>query len=118
MPVKLARMTISEFQRLIDKLYGAKDEARGQAATFQWFVEEVGELAQALRKGDKKAVREEFADVFAWLATLANMNGVELADAVSAKYPGVCLKCDATPCVCKEAKEKRRAGRQRPKGKR
>jgi len=97
-------MEIREFQRRIEAIYGAKDAARGSAATFQWFVEEVGELAQALRKRDAEAVREEFADCLAWLTTLASIHGVDLEAAVEAKYPGRCVKCDATPCACVETR--------------
>jgi NTP pyrophosphatase (non-canonical NTP hydrolase) len=50
-----------------------------------WFVEEVGELASALAGDDDYNKAEEFADVFAWLCTLANVNDVDLADAI-AKY--------------------------------
>ncbi|MCK6440374.1 MAG: nucleotide pyrophosphohydrolase [Planctomycetes bacterium] len=95
-------MHISEFQKMIEKVYGAKDRQRGQGATFQWFAEEVGELAKALRKGKPENVREEFADVLAWLVTLANMNGVDLEEALRGKYPGTCIKCGNTPCACKE----------------
>ncbi len=80
---------ISEFQRHIEELYGEKDMARGTAGTFMWFVEEVGELSRALKKGDRGNLEEEFADVFAWMTTLASMHGVELDQAVLKKYgPG------------------------------
>lgn len=79
-------MKISEFQRHIEDLYGEKDMARGTAGSFMWFVEEVGELARALKKGDRENLEEEFADVFAWMSTLASMHGVELVDAVQKKY--------------------------------
>ncbi len=84
-------MTIAEFQKLIRDRYYKTDAARGAAATFLWFSEEVGELAQALGKhqrGDPVAaeLEDEFADVLAWLTTLANITGVDLADAVAKKY--------------------------------
>lgn len=93
-------MTLSEFQRLIERIYYAKDAGRGREATFMWFVEEVGELAQALRRGDRREVAEEFADVLAWLNTLASIAGVELAEAVG-KYAEGCPKCGGTPCECR-----------------
>lgn len=95
-------MEIREFQRRIEAIYGAKDAARGSPATFQWLVEEVGELAQAIRKGKPEQVREEFADCLAWLSTLASMHGVDLEAAAAAKYPGVCVKCGKAPCGCAE----------------
>jgi len=94
-------LSLSEFQRLIERLYYAKDSGRGREATFMWFVEEVGELAQALRRGDQREVQEEFADVLAWLNTLASLAGVELAEAVG-KYAAGCPKCAQTPCGCEK----------------
>jgi NTP pyrophosphatase (non-canonical NTP hydrolase) len=80
-------LTIHDFQRHILDRYGEVDKARGAARTFLWFMEEVGELATALNAGDDRAnLEEEFADVFAWLCTLANVSGVDLTDAVNAKY--------------------------------
>jgi len=74
-------MDISEFQKLIAKKYKKRDLQRGTPATFMWFVEEVGELATALASDDKKNKADEFADVFAWLCTLANINDVDLEKA-------------------------------------
>jgi NTP pyrophosphatase (non-canonical NTP hydrolase) len=92
-------MTISEFQRRIEAIYFEKDSARGVEGDFRWFVEEVGELARALRSGDKAKLQEEFADCLAWLSTLASITGIELADAIS-KYQHGCPKCGRTPCGC------------------
>ena len=78
-------MTIKEFQEFILRKYGARDSERGTAPTFLWFVEEVGELASALAGDDHYNKEEEFADVLAWLCTLANINGVDLTRAVE-KY--------------------------------
>ena len=84
-------MTIAEFQQLIRDRYYATDSARGPAATFVWLAEEFGELAHAIGqlhrgKGDPQNLQEEFADVLAWLATLANITGVDLTKAVEMKY--------------------------------
>ena len=78
-------MTLKEFQDFIRKRYYARDSQRGTPGTFMWFVEEVGELASALAGGDDHQKEEEFADVLAWLCTLANINDVDLATAVK-KY--------------------------------
>ncbi len=78
-------MHISEFQQLIAKKYKKRDQERGVPATFMWFIEEVGELATALATGDQANKEEEFADVFAWLCTLANISDVDLEKAC-AKY--------------------------------
>jgi NTP pyrophosphatase (non-canonical NTP hydrolase) len=80
-------MNINEFQRLISKKYEKRDRQRGIPATFMWFIEEVGELATALASNDQKNKEEEFADVFAWLCTLANISDVNLENAC-AKYTG------------------------------
>ena len=82
-----AKMHIGEFQRLISKKYKKTDLQRGVPATFMWFVEEIGELASALASGDPKNKDEEFADVFAWLCTLANISDVDLEKACQ-KYTG------------------------------
>ncbi len=71
-------MHISEFQSIISKKYGKRDRQRGIPATFMWFIEEIGELATALASNDEKIKEEEFADVFAWLCTLANITDVDL----------------------------------------
>ena len=78
-------MHIAEFQRIIEKKYGNRDRERGTPATFMWFVEEVGELATALAEADSTNKQEEFADVFAWLCTLANISNVDLEKAIQ-KY--------------------------------
>ena len=80
-------MKISEFQQLISQKYEKRDRQRGIPATFMWFIEEVGELATALASNDKKNKEEEFADVLAWLCTLANISEVDLENAC-AKYTG------------------------------
>ena len=81
-----SRLTIGEFQKLIAQRYEAADRARGTPRTFLWFIEEVGELATALNGDDRANLREEFADVFAWLCTLANINDVSLPEALAEKY--------------------------------
>ena len=83
--------TLGEFQAFIKERYFETDNARGPASTFLWFTEEIGELAEAIARrdrgdGDDANLREEFADVLAWLATLANITGVDLAEAVHEKY--------------------------------
>jgi len=77
----LDAMQINEFQELILKQYGQRDRERGTSSTFMWFIEEVGELATALSGSDKENQYEEFADVFAWLCTLANINDIDLTKA-------------------------------------
>ena len=96
-------MHIAEAQAMMRDIYGPRDLARGQERTFLWLVEEVGELAQALRGKGRHTKEEEFADVLAWLASLANVAGVDLERALLAKYPHACPRCRAKPCACAPA---------------
>lgn len=93
-------MTVRELQTLIAATYGARDRARGLGGTFMWFTEEVGELAEALRTGDGEGARGEMADVLAWLVSLAELAGVDLEDAVLAKYGRGCPACGGRTCTC------------------
>ena len=81
-------LTISDFQKHILSRYGKHDRKRGTAKTFLWLIEEIGELATALNGDDRANLEEEFADAIAWLCTLANINNVDLASALSKKYLG------------------------------
>lgn len=74
-------MQLSEFQTLMDTLYGEGDRERGVPSTVAWLCEEVGELAQAVRKGTKEQQLWEFGDVLAWLSSLANQMDVDLEEA-------------------------------------
>ncbi len=103
-PVPADQLSVRGFQELIEHVYGAKDRVRGLAGTFMWFAEEVGELARALKKKspDRDNLHEEFADVFAWLATLASIAEIDLAEAAVKKYGRGCPRCSASPCACEE----------------
>lgn len=90
----MPKLTLAALQRLIHDRYYATDSARGTPATFMWFIEEVGELSTALAnnapdrsptQAQRDNLLEEFADVLAWLCTLANINGVDLEQALE-KY--------------------------------
>ena len=93
---------MKEFQRHIGELYLEKDRRRGVAPTFLWLMEEVGELAEAVRRGERESLEEEFADVLAWTASLANLLDVDLQKAIDVKYPATCRRCGAKPCACPE----------------
>ena len=93
-------MTLGQLQERIRELYGEKDSRRGVEGTFMWFLEEVGELAGALRGGTHDERTLEFADVLAWLATLAHLAGVDLDDAIARKYGTGCPGCRRVPCAC------------------
>lgn len=73
-------------QAEIEATYGARDRERGADAAFLWFIEEVGELASAIGGTDQKNKEEEFADVFGWLCSLANIQGVDMQQAVRDKF--------------------------------
>ena len=93
-------MTLDELQELIEKMYSRKDEARGVEGTFMWLMEEIGELAAALRESPKEEQAKEFADVLAWLATIANVAGINLTEAMQLKYGSVCPGCSKMVCEC------------------
>lgn len=116
----MTQFDIRDFQKLIHKMYFEKDVARGVSGTYMWLAEEMGELAADLRKieqfqqsrAEGEAVdaneladlREnlgaEFADVLAWLATIANVVDIDLADALAKKYGQGCPGCGQLVCVC------------------
>ncbi len=96
-------MTLSAFQELMRDMYLRKDQERGVDGTFMWLVEEIGELASALREGTPSEQRAEFADVLAWLATIANVVGVDLTEAVAEKYGSGCPGCAQFVCTCPDA---------------
>ncbi len=96
-------ITLAEFQELIRRMYVEKDVARGIDGTFMWLVEEIGELAAALREGTPTERSEEFADVLAWLTTIANVAGVDLTAAVLEKYGSGCPGCGRLVCTCPDA---------------
>jgi NTP pyrophosphatase (non-canonical NTP hydrolase) len=100
-----AANSLVAFQQLIRDMYLEKDVARGVDGTFMWFMEEVGELAAALRNGSHEERLGEFADVLAWLATMANVVGVDLTEAVARKYGAGCPGCGQFVCVCADAEK-------------
>lgn len=100
-----AEITLADFQRLIREMYLEKDLARGVDGTFMWFMEEVGELASCLRSGTSAERHAEFADVLAWLATMANVVGVDLNAAIQAKYGAGCPGCGKFVCTCDDSEK-------------
>lgn len=88
------------FQQRIEAIYLQRDRERGVAGTLLWFVEEVGELVRAIRRGERHNLEEEFADVYAWLATLASLHGIDLDAIGQRKYGDGCPRCHSTPCAC------------------
>jgi len=90
---------LAEFQSTIAQTYGERDRARGVPATVAWLCEELGELAQAVRKGTLDQQRHELGDVLAWLASLAHQLDLTLEDAAQ-RYAQGCPSCSAIPCAC------------------
>ena len=97
--------TLRDLQELIRTMYYTKDAARGAEATFLWFMEEVGELAAAVRCGSIEELHEEFADVIAWLITLANIKNVDLTQALALKYGSGCPGCGKLVCRCPDSEK-------------
>jgi NTP pyrophosphatase (non-canonical NTP hydrolase) len=98
-------VALDDFQALIRKMYFEKDVVRGVDGTFMWLMEEIGELAAALRSGTQEERALEFADVLAWLATIANVAGVDLSAAVQKKYGAGCPGCGQFVCTCPDAEK-------------
>ena len=93
-------MHIQEFQEMMRMLYFHRDSARGVKGNYEWLMEEIKELGEALEGTDREATEKEFADVIAWLASLANVAGVDLEKAALNKYLNKCPKCQNAPCEC------------------
>jgi NTP pyrophosphatase (non-canonical NTP hydrolase) len=93
-------MDISGFQDMMRRIYLHHDSRRGKTKTYAWLREEIDELGEALKESDKKALENEFADVLAWLASLANTVNIDLEKAALSKYDSKCPKCLETPCRC------------------
>lgn len=96
-------VSLDEFQRRMRTMYFEKDAARGIDGTFMWLMEEVGELAAALREGTREDQMDEFADVLAWLTTIANVADVDLSEAITRKYGAGCPGCGEFACSCDDA---------------
>jgi NTP pyrophosphatase (non-canonical NTP hydrolase) len=94
-------MQIREFQEMMHQLYFKRDFERGVNGTYNWLVDEVEELGEEIHKGtNREATEKEFADVIAWLASLANIMGIDLEKAAFNKYNHKCPKCLQSPCQC------------------
>ena len=98
-------ITLAQFQGLIRDMYLEKDLARGVDGTFMWLMEEIGELASCLRQGTHDERLGEFADVLAWLCTIANVVNVDLTEAVMRKYGSGCPGCGQFVCRCADAEK-------------
>jgi len=96
----VSKLHIHEFQELMRRLYLNRDCKRGANGTYEWLTDELKELGDALKANDKKGMEEEFADVMAWLASLANVLKVDLEKVSLEKYDGKCPKCRRAPCEC------------------
>jgi NTP pyrophosphatase (non-canonical NTP hydrolase) len=90
---------LADLQDLMERTYGSRDRERGIPAAVAWLAEELGELAQAARKGDRTQQQAELGDVLAWVATLANLLELDL-EAAAARYADGCPKCGGIPCAC------------------
>lgn len=93
-------MHIREFQEMMRRVYFHRDSERGAKGTYEWLLEEVGELGEAIKERDTRALEDEFADVLAWLASLANVVNINLEEAATTKYDNRCPKCQKARCEC------------------
>jgi len=93
-------MHVREFQEMMRRVYFHRDSERGAKGTYEWLLEEVGELGEAMKERDTRALEDEFADVLAWLASLANVVNIDLEGAATKKYDHRCPKCQKARCEC------------------
>ncbi|MCD6312790.1 MAG: nucleotide pyrophosphohydrolase [Thaumarchaeota archaeon] len=93
-------MDLSGIQELMAEIYLERDERRGAEKTLIWMLSEAGEVADAFLKDNREALRSEVADLLAWLLSFCNVVGIDLEDAVLAKYGGGCPNCGSKPCRC------------------
>ncbi len=93
-------ISFRDFQHLIRNMYHDKDARRGIDGTFMWLIEEIGELAAALREDNRENTEQEFADVLAWLTTIANVAEIDLSRAIEKKYGNGCPGCGLLVCTC------------------
>ena len=97
---RVSLIQIREFQEMMKRLYFIRDLERGVNGTFNWLMDEVAELGEELKRTDKEATEKEFADVITWLASLANIRGIDLEKVAINKYNNKCPKCQHSPCQC------------------
>ncbi len=95
-------LSLAELQARIEATFGERDRARGVDGTFRWWVEEVGEVAKALRRRDPAELEHELGDALAWLVSVANAVGVDL-DRAAARFADGCPRCRHSPCTCPPA---------------
>ena len=98
-------MHIHEFQDMMRRIYFHRDSKREAKGTYDWLVDEVSELGTAMKEENIKALQDEFADVFAWLASLANVLDINLEKATLTKYDSKCPKCHQAKCECMFSKQ-------------
>lgn len=92
-------MDLAHLQDVIGQTYGERDRERGIPSTVAWLAEEIGELAQAVRKGGRAEQAHELSDVLAWVASLANQLDIDLETTVE-RYANGCPRCGKLPCAC------------------
>jgi len=98
-------MHIHKFQDMMHRIYFHRDSKRGAKGTYEWLLDEVKELGAAMKKDNTKALKDEFADVLAWLASLANVLEINLEKATLTKYDDKCPKCHQPKCECTSSKQ-------------
>ncbi|MFW9780079.1 MAG: MazG nucleotide pyrophosphohydrolase domain-containing protein [Candidatus Heimdallarchaeota archaeon] len=96
----MVQKTIQQFQTLMADLYLERDRKRGLERSLIWLQTEIGELMKAYLEGSRHGIREEVADVFAWLCSVSNLLDIDLEAAAWEKYPDQCPRCEENPCKC------------------
>lgn len=92
-------MDLAALQAQITATFGQRDHARGVDGTFRRLVEELGEVAKALRGTDRAALALELSDLVAWTLSVAALSHVDLDQALE-RYARGCPRCGTSPCRC------------------
>ncbi len=79
-------MELQEIQRVIREKYYEIDSKSGELFLLAVLFEEVGELAEAVRKREIQNIKEELVDVLFMVLSLANLFDLDLEDRLIEKY--------------------------------
>lgn len=108
---------LNDWQQMFDDIYPRETAALGTARSIVGLLEELGELAEAVRVFEKypKYFAGEAADVFSYLMGIANEYRVRLQldskptfdfeATLLRRYPGLCVQCGYSVCICPNVPE-------------
>lgn len=92
--------SLPDWQAMFRKIYGRMNKAIGKHKVWDHLLEEIGEVSKESRHKRQNELRDELADVFAWLIAFCNNSGIDLETAILSHYPGRCDVCGESKCNC------------------